>query len=172
MTEIYGAVSGAAQAPPRIAGVRETPQTQRPEALAAPGRAARDAYIPEEKQEPSGRYWLGRDEDGSPKICFDGPVQPEDVPEAPEDSAPEEGAGAPKEQGGEAEMCTCDTDRVDREIEALKKEQEALESQLRSETDETKTEALRRKLAQVENELRQKDNDAYRRQHADFGPHS
>ena len=27
-----------------------------------------DGFVPEEPREPSGRYWMGRDEDGQPKI--------------------------------------------------------------------------------------------------------
>ncbi len=43
-----------------------------------------DEYIPEEPQEPSGRYWMGKDEDGQPKICFDAPERTADGPKQPE----------------------------------------------------------------------------------------
>ena len=154
---------GAAQA----AGVKEAPAVQRSDggAPARPQKPVMDEYIPEEKREPSGRYYLGKDEDGQPKIYFDDLEQDEgaDNPEPKAANAPKEKAG-----GKKAETCTGNTDQVDREIERLKKEKEQLERQINSETDEAKKEELESKLSQVENELRQKDNDAYRRQHAVF----
>jgi len=141
-----------------------------------PAAPVRDEYVPEEKREPAGRYWLGKDGEGKTKIYFDAPEKSADVPEEPEglrdlDSPdPEKGAEGP-EKGNDsrkAEKCTGNTDKVDREIEKLKKKKEELEKQIRSETDEAKVEDLEKKLAQVERELRQKDNDAYRRQHTVF----
>ena len=111
-----------------------------------------DEYVPEEKQEPSGRYWLGRDEDGRPKVCFDDPERADDKP-----------SDAPK-----AGRCTGNTDQVDREIERLRKRKETLEQQISAQTDEVKIRELERKLAQAERELAQKDNDTYRRQHTVF----
>ncbi|MDE6923630.1 MAG: hypothetical protein K2P01_08760, partial [Oscillospiraceae bacterium] len=105
-----------------------------------------DEYVPEEPREPSGRYWMGRDEDGQPKIYFDGP----------------EGK---KDQG---ETWECNTDKVDREIEKLKKKRQELEQRLNAETDEATIKDLERRLAQVERELKMKDSDAYRRQNAVF----
>ncbi|MDE7170542.1 MAG: hypothetical protein K2O11_01535 [Oscillospiraceae bacterium] len=154
---------GAAQA----AGVKEAPAVQRPDsgAPARPQKPMTDEYVLEEKREPSGLYWLEKDENGQPKIYFDAPEQDEGAG-SPEPKA----ADAPKEKasGKKAETCTGSTDKVDREIEKLKKEREQLEQQINSETDETKKEELESKLSQVENELRQKDNDAYRRQHTVF----
>ncbi len=117
----------------------------------------RDEYLPEEKREPYGRYWLGRDGEGQPKVYFDDP-------------APDKGADGPEKRasGDKAESCTGNTDKVDREIEKLKKKQAELERQLGSETDDTKIRELEGKLAQVESELRQKDNDTYRRQQSTF----
>ena len=106
-----------------------------------------DEYIPEEKQEPSGRYWLGQNEDGQPKVYFDDPEQAAD---------------------DKTERCTANTDQVDREIERLKSRKEALQRQIDAQTDETKIEELERKLAQIEQELAQKDNDTYRRRHSVF----
>ena len=155
--------SGVAQA----AGVKETPAVQRPDsdAFAHPQKPMMDEYIPEEKEEPSGLYYLGKDENGQPKVYFDDPEQDEGAGD-PEPKA----ADAPKEKanGKKAETCTGNTDQVDREIERLKKEKEQLERQINSETDETKKKELESKLSQVENELRQKDNDTYRRQHTVF----
>ncbi len=128
------------KAPPKIQRAGEQPQD-------SPITPERDEYIPEEPREPSGRYWLGRDTDGQPKVYFDNPEPASD---------------------GEAESCTCNTDKVDHEIEKLKKEREELEREIHAETDESKIRALEKRLAQVERELRQKDNDAYRRQHAVF----
>ena len=139
-----------------------------------------DEYVPEESQEPSGRYWMGKDEDGQPKIYFDDPERAADTPKQPEGApdarkpntdAPEEpdpagqGAKGPDGKKDKDETWECNTDKVDREIEKLKKKKEELEQRLNTETDETKIKALEQQLAQVESELQQKDNDTYRRQH-------
>lgn len=146
-----------------------------------------DEYIPEEPQEPSGRYWMGRDEDGQPKIYFDDPERAADAPKQPED-APERAADAPEQQEGapeagepdpagqgakgpegkkdKGEVWECNTDKVDQEIEKLKKKQQELEQRLNTETDEAKIKDLERQLAHVEQELKQKDSDTYRRQNA------
>lgn len=133
-----------------------------------------DGFVPEEPREPSGRYWMGKDEDGQPKIYFDDPARAADAPEKqnklPDADVPEKDKGADglekKASGDKVE--SCNTDAVDREIEKLKKKQEELKRQINSETDDTKIKELEKKLAQVEQELRQKDNDAYRRQHATY----
>ena len=154
---------GVAQA----AGVKEAPAVQRPDsgAPARPQKPVMDEYVPEEKREPSGRYWLRKDENGQPKVYFDAPEQDKSADD-PETKAAD--ASKEKTGGKKAETCTGNTDQVDREIEKLKKEREQLERQINSETDETKKKELESKLSQVENELRQKDNDAYRRQHTVF----
>lgn len=141
-----------------------------------PLKPARDEYLPEEKREPYGRYWLGKDEDGSPKIYFDDPEAKEGAPVSPEAPKAEDPDGekepmSPKkagDKGEKEEKCTANTDEVDREIRKLKEKKQKLEAKLNRETDETKRESLERQLAQVENELRQKDNDSYRRQHTKF----
>ena len=148
----------------------------------SPLKPVKDEYLPEEKREPCGRYWLGKGQDGNPKVFFDGPeakgaASPE-APEAagaPKAEAPEKdkepeapGKAAPPGKGGKEEKCIGSTDEVDREIRKLKEKKEQLEAKLDRETDETKRESLERQLAQVDNELRQKDNDAYRRQHSKF----
>ena len=132
-----------------------------------------DEYVPEEPQEPSGRYWMGKDEDGQPKIYFDdperaadGPKQPEDAPEAEEPKQAGQGAKGPEGKKNKDETWECNTDKVDREIEKLKKKQQELEQRLNTETDEAKIKDLEHQLAQVEQELKQKDSDTYRRQHA------
>nr|WP_326126305.1 hypothetical protein [uncultured Oscillibacter sp.] len=156
---------------PAPAGVREPSAVQAPrqeEPRTAPAAPARDQYVPEEAHTPCGLYWMGRDEDGSPKIFFDDPAPKaaEDLPEDAESRPPEvPEAPAP---GRDAEKCTCDTGRVDRDIRRLKERREQLEGRLRTETDETRARELERQLAQVDRELAQKDNDTYRRQHADF----
>lgn len=142
-----------------------------------------DEYVPEEPQEPSGRYWMGKDEDGQPKIYFDdperaadAPKQPESAPDAkkPDADAPEEpdpagqGAKGPEGKKDKDETWECNTDKVDREIEKLKKKQQELEQRLGTETDEAKIKDLERQLSQVEQELKQKDNDTYRKQNASF----
>lgn len=138
-------------------------------------RPSRDEHVPEEQQEPSGRYWLGKDEDGQPKIFFDGPAQaaegaqkkPEGASE-PDAAEGREGVRAPERKSAGKKEETGNTDQVDREIEALKKKQAELKQQLGTETDEAAIRELKRELSQVERELRQKDNDAYRRQHTVF----
>ena len=134
-----------------------------------------DEYIPEEPQEPSGRYWMGRDEDGQPKIYFDdperaanAPKQPEDAPKAEEPNPAGQGAKGPEGKKDKGETWECNTDKVDREIEKLKKKQQELEQRLNTETDEAKIKELEHQLAQVEQELKQKDNDTYRRQNAAY----
>lgn len=142
----------------------------------SPLKPVRDEYLPEEKREPYGRYWLGKDEDGSPKIYFDDPEAKDAAsPEAPKAEDPDgekepmsPKKAAPPDKGDKEEKCTANTDAVDREIRKLKEKKEKLEAKLDRETDETKRESLERQLAQVENELRQKDNDSYRRQHTVF----
>lgn len=130
------AAPGKAQGAPGLREPGEDSRSPRPKPMT-------DEYVPQEPPEPSGRYWMGRDGDGQPKIQFDGPERPEE-----------------KWEGN--------TDQVDREIEKLKKKKEELEQRLGTETDEAKIRELERRLAQVERELRQKDNDTYRRQHAAF----
>lgn len=137
-------------------------------------KPVRDEYVPEEKKGSYGRYWLGKDHDGSPKIYFDDPEAAEDAPAPPfEEEAPGggEGAAVPERAapaGGDRkeERCTVNTDKVDRELRRLKEERKELEERLSTETDETKVKELERELSRVESELRQKDNDAYRRRHA------
>ena len=154
MQSISGINSGAAKPSVPIADVDEPKKVRRPEDETQSRRQkpVMDEYVPEEKPEPSGRYRLGKDEDGKPKIDFDGP----------------EKSGSDKD----GQSCTCNTDKVDREIEKLKKQKQELEQQITRETDESKIEDLKAKLAQVEKELRQKDNDTYKRQHATVIPSS
>ena len=166
MQPISGLAPGTGQSPIVVSGTKEVSKVQRPEseAQSRPLEPVMDKYIPEENQEPSGRYWLGKDEDGKPKIYFDAPEQTADDPERSEDTDnPDK-----KVSGDKAESCTCNTDSVDREIEKLKKKQAELEQQINSETDASKINALEKKLAQIESELSQKDNDTYRRQHSTF----
>ena len=65
----------------RPAGVRSgsAPASQRPL------KPVQDEYVPEgeKKRESYGRYWLGKDEDGGPKIYFDNPEAAEDAPRPP-----------------------------------------------------------------------------------------
>lgn len=153
----------------------ELPAVRRPgEDQARPAEPRRDEYIPEEKREPSGRYRLGRDGDGQPRIYFDDPGRAADAQEQPEEepaaSGRDKGAKGPekKEQDKKAELCTGDTGKVDREIEKLKRERAELEQRLSTEKDEARREELEQRLAQVEAELRQKDNDGYRQRNTVF----
>ncbi len=147
-------ISTALPSPAPLSGTAAPQQAPLPrEAAERPSpHPAYDEYVPqEESPAASGRYWIGRDGDGAPKVFFDDPE-----------------AGEPEAAGRPAERCVCSTDQVDREIRQLREEQAQLEKQLRSETDEAARRTLERRLAQVTRELSQKDNDTYRRQHADF----
>ena len=177
MQSISGINSGAAQPSVPIAGVDEPKKVQRPEdeTQSRHQKPVMDEYVPEEPQEPSGRYWMGKDEDGQPKIYFDdperaadGPKQPEDAPEAEEPKQAGQGAKGPEGKKDKDETWECNTDKVDREIEKLKKKQQELEQRLNTETDEAKIKDLEHQLAQVEQELKQKDSDTYRKQNATY----
>ena len=77
-----GLFPGAAQSSVTVAGVKEPPKIQRPEDE-VPRRSlkrAMDEYVPEEKQEPAGNYWPGKDENGQPRIYFDDPRGPSASP--------------------------------------------------------------------------------------------
>lgn len=180
-------ISSSVPRPAASPAVREAERMReaRPASPAASGslKPVQDEYVPEgeKKRESYGRYWLGKDEDGGPKIYFDDPEAAEDAPASPEAAGTPEGEdpekdgepkapgkAAPPDKGGKEEKCVGNTDEVDREIKRLKEKKETLEAKLDRETDGTRREALERQLAQVENELRQKDNDAYRRQHSTF----
>ena len=180
MMPISGVNTGAVQPLTTAEKVLGTPKVQKSEeeSQSRQLKPVMDEYIPEEPQEPSGRYWMGKDEDGQPKIYFDdperaadAPKQPEDAPKKPDADAPEEpdpegqGAKGPERKKDKDEVWEGNTDKVDREIEKLKKKKEELEQRLNTETDEAKIKDLERQLAQVERELKQKDNDTYRRQH-------
>ncbi len=184
MMPISGVSPGAAQPLTGVDKVLGVPKVQKPEEETAgrPLKPVMDEYVPEEKQEPFGRYWMGKDEDGQPKIFFDDPERAADAPKGPEDAAnpaapdnpeaeePEKNGGAkgPEKKEDKEERCECDTGKVDREIEKLKKKREELEQRINTETDEAKVKDLERQLAQVERELKQKDNDTYRKQHSTF----
>ena len=177
MMPISGVSTGAVQPLTTAEKVLGASKVQKPEEEAQDRRLkpVMDEYIPEEPQEPSGRYWMGKDEDGQPKIYFDDPEraadaprQPEDAPEAAEPKQAGQGAKGPEGEKDKGETWECNTDKVDREIEKLKKKQQELEQRLNSETDEAKIKELEHQLAQVEQELKQKDNDTYRRQNAAY----
>lgn len=179
MTTISGMNTGAVQPLTAAAMVLGTSKVQKSEgeAQGRPLKPVMDEYVPEKPQEPSGRYWVGKDENGQPEIYFDGPERaaeaaPDgnrsdaDVPGS--EAAAKEVKGPEKTDGEKEERYACNTDKVDREIEKLKKKQSELEQRLSAETGEAKIKDLERQLAQVERELRQKDNDTYRKQHAAF----
>ena len=175
MMPISGVNTGAVQPLTTAEKVLGAPKVQKPEEEGRPLKPVMDEYIPEEPQEPSGRYWMGKDEDGQPKIYFDdrsraadAPKQPDGAPETEEPDSAGQGAKGPEGEKDKGETWECNTDKVDREIEKLKKKRQELEQRLDTETDEAKIEDLERQLAQVERELRQKDNDAYRKRNAVF----
>ena len=177
MMPISGVNTGAVQPLTTAEKVLGASKVQKPEEEAQ-GRQLKpvmDEYVPEEPQEPSGRYWMGKDEDGQPKIYFDDPEraadtsrQPEDTPEAEEPDPAGQCAKGPEGKKDKDETWECNTDKVDREIEKLKKKQQELEQRLGTETGEAKIKELERQLAQVEQELKQKDSDTYRKQNATY----
>ena len=177
MMPVSGANTGVVQPLTAAEKVLGAPKIQKPEEESR-GRQPKpvmDEYVRSKPQEPSGRYWMGKDEDGQPKIYFDdwsrvadGPQQPEDTPEAKELDPAGQGAKGPEGKKDKDEVWECNTDRIDREIEKLKKQKEELEQRLNTETDEAKIKTLERQLAQVERELKQKDSDTYREQNATF----
>lgn len=75
MEPIFGFIPAAARSAAAAPTVKEQPEVPQPgdEARERPLRPVMDEYIPEEKQEPAGRYWLGKDGDGQPRIFFDDP---------------------------------------------------------------------------------------------------
>ena len=153
-------ISGLGSNVTQATSVKEAPAVQQPDngIPTRPQKPMMDEYVPEEKQEPSGRYYLGKDENGQPKIYVDGPKQGEGVDD-PEPKAAD---------GKKEEICTGSTDKVDQEIEKLREKKKKLEQQINAETDVGKIEALEKELSQVEQELSQKNNDTYRRQHTVF----
>lgn len=159
MIPVSGMNTGAARPLPAMERASGAPEVQgpEPEARDPSPKPVTDEYVPEEPREPSGRYWMDRDENGRPRIYFDDPERAEKGAEGPE-----------RKNGGGEERCAGSTDEVDREIEKLKKKKEDLERRLSTETDEARIKDLERRLAQTERELREKDNDAYRRRHARF----
>lgn len=187
MMPVSGVNTGAVQPLTTAEKILDVQKVHKPEEESQ-GRQLKpvmDEYVPEEPQEPSGRYWMGKDKDGQPKIYFDDPERaaeapkeseaaPDtkktdaDAPKAEEPDQVDQGTRGPEKKEGEEEICEGNTDKVDREIEKLKKKQRELEQRLNAETDETKIKDLERQLAQVERELKQKDNDTYRKQHSTF----
>ncbi len=176
MSSTIQALFNASQSPTAIEGAKGTSRVQRPESETQDSsqKPVVDEYIPKEKREPGGRYWLEKGEDGQPKVYFDDPERADAASENeyPNADSPEQNQGADgpdkRVDGKQAETCTASTDKIDQEIEKLKKKREELERQIRSEADEAKIKALEQELSQVERELSQKDNDAYRRQHTVF----
>ncbi len=171
MMPISGVSTGAVQPLAAAEKVPGASKIQKEEVR--PLKPVMDEYVPEEPQEPSGRYWLGKDGDGQPKIHFDDPERTADAPQKPGADVPEEepdptdqAVKGPEKKERKEERWEGNTDKVDREIEKLRKKQQELEQRLSTETDEAKIKDLERQLAQVERELTQKDNDAYRRQHS------
>ena len=83
-------ISGMIHSPAAPAGVRETSIVQPPQREAPRTAApvpATDQYVPEEAHTPCGLYWVGKDEDGSPRIFFDDP-EPKTADTPPEDEKP------------------------------------------------------------------------------------
>lgn len=167
MTPISGVNTGAVRPSSAAEKTQGAPKVQSPRKDRRPLKPAVDEYVPEEEREPSGLYWMGKDEDGKPQIFFDDPERAASGAEKPEGAEGPEPKG-PQKGGKKAERWMGNTDKVDREIERLKKKQKELNQRIHTETDEARIQDLERQLAQVERELKVKDNDTYRKQHATF----
>lgn len=169
MISVSGVNTGAVRPSTTAGRMPGASRVEKPEEVTQgrPLKPVTDEYVPEEPREPSGRYWMGRDEDGQPKIYFDRPergdIPAEEIPQQNQGSR-----GPEKKDGEKEEKYACNTDKVDREIETLKKKRAELERRLNTETDEAKIKDLERQLAQAERELKQKDNDTYRKAHSTF----
>ena len=88
MQSISGINSGAARPSVPIADVDEAKKVRRPEdeTQLRHQKPVMDEYVPEEKPEPTGRYRLGKDEDGKPKFYFADPKRAEDTPDVSDSS--------------------------------------------------------------------------------------
>ena len=82
---ISGSIPDAARLSVQPAGAKDLPQLLPPceWARSCSPRPATDQYIPEQKQPPSGRYWLKRDGAGRQTVFYDDPQQPADGSERP-----------------------------------------------------------------------------------------
>lgn len=71
MKPISGMDYDAARPSVLISGERGPQKIQRPEdgSKECRPKPVMDEYVPEEEEEPSGGYWLGKDDEGRPKIC-------------------------------------------------------------------------------------------------------
>lgn len=173
MQSISSLQPAALRAPEAVRGAPETTNTREAE-TGIRRYPEKDEYISGRETEPTGRYWLDRDGDGTPKIRTDSPEKAPDAPEASKAPSESSGAAQPgdgkapekKETAGETHGRIVNTDQVDREIEKLKREQEELKRKISAEQDDKKLEQLQKRLEEVERELSRKDNDAYRFQHA------
>ena len=65
MEPISGICSGTVR-PAAAGSIKEADRVQPPREGSCPAKPVMDEYAPEEKREPSGLYWPGKDEDGSP----------------------------------------------------------------------------------------------------------
>ena len=174
MMPISGVNTGAVQPLTTAEKVLGASKAQKPEKESQDRRLTpvMDEYVPKKPQEPSGCYWMGKDEDGQPSIYFDDPERAADAPKQPEGALgaeePEGDNGVKNPERKKDEVWECNTDKADRAIEKLKKKRQELEQRLGAETDEAKIKDLERQLSQVEQELKQKDSDTYRKQNATY----
>lgn len=184
MTPIFAIPSQTAQSHSALTGVKDPSKVHAAKAKVRdiktkeadnPAKSDKDEYLPEEKHEPSGRYWIEKGENGQAKIHFDTPDKdsktgsPDKNPKTDAlDKNPKTDTPDKASQKPEPEICKGNNDKAVREIEQLKEKKKTLEQQIQAETDEVKAKKLEQKLAQVENELRQKDNNSYLRRNTVF----
>ena len=65
MEPISATAFSAVHSPAATGGVKEASKVRQPEdkAQSSSLKAVKDEYVPKERSEPSGRYWMGKNED-------------------------------------------------------------------------------------------------------------
>lgn len=116
-----------------------------------------DTFTHQPKSEPSGRYTVSHDADGTPTIKFDAIAK--------EQAQPSPNTDTENENKPKIVKTTVNTDAVDREIEKLKQTLQETKQKLASANSSEEKEVLQNQIQALETELKQKDNDTYRRQH-------
>ncbi len=100
MEPISGMIPRVSHMPSQTENVKEPSKGQPSEdkMKGNPITPARDKYIPEEKQEATGRYWVEKEEGGKLTVRFDDPEQPSEASEKqealPHTDAPAQGKDA------------------------------------------------------------------------------
>lgn len=130
----------------------------------------RDVYLHEEETISVGLYQVIQDEEGKPKIIFDG-TQKKAMESDKSSNGKKNQQAEDKitDSQDDKTLCKANTDKVDNEIKELKERKAELEQKVSQAKDDPKEqEKLKEELQAVVNELRMKGNDSYRRQNTEF----